>query len=95
MAIHIEGHDALTSALRAARENEHRWMEMSPESSADNERMEQWISIARLRRLEVKRIEALLAETIGSQACPRSEGIESALAGNKSLGTPPFDNSLS
>ena len=55
--------DALQIALRAARENEARWMEMSPEVSADSERMEQWASTAKLRRLEVERIEALLAKT--------------------------------
>ena len=54
--------DALQIALRAARENEARWMEMSPESSADCDRMEQWASTAKLRRLEIERIETLLAE---------------------------------
>ena len=54
--------DALQIALRAARENEARWMEMSPEVSADNDRMEQWASTAKLRRLEIERIETLLAE---------------------------------
>jgi len=34
---------------------------MSPEFSSDSERMEQWTSTAKLRRLEVERIEALLA----------------------------------
>jgi hypothetical protein len=54
--------DALQIALRAARENEARWMGMSPEISSDNERMEQWASTAKLRRLEIERIETLLAE---------------------------------
>ena len=54
--------DALQIALRAARENEARWMEMSPEISADCDRMEQWASTAKLRRLEIERIETLLAE---------------------------------
>ena len=54
--------DALQVALRAARENEARWMEMSPEISADSDRMEQWAGTAKLRRLEVERIETLLAE---------------------------------
>ena len=54
--------DALQIALRAARENEARWMEMSPELSDDGERMEQWASTAKLRRLEVERLETLLAE---------------------------------
>ena len=54
--------DALQIALRAARENEARWMEMSPEVSADSDRMEQWASTAKLRRLEIARIETLLAE---------------------------------
>lgn len=54
--------DALQIALRAARENEARWMEMSPEICADSDRMEQWASTAKLRRLEIERIETLLAE---------------------------------
>jgi hypothetical protein len=53
--------DALQAALKAARENENRWMEISAEFSIDTERMEQWSSTAKLRRLEVERIEALLA----------------------------------
>jgi len=55
--------DALQSALRTARENENRWVGMSPEFTSDSERMEQWASTAKLRRLEVERIEALLAKT--------------------------------
>ena len=57
--------DALQSALRAARENENRWVGMSPEFTSDSERMEQWASTAKLRRLEVECIEALLAKTTG------------------------------
>ena len=53
--------DALLAALKAARENENRWMEISAEFSTEAERMEQWTSTARLRRLEVERSEALLA----------------------------------
>jgi hypothetical protein len=53
--------EALQVALKAARENENRWMEISAEFSTDPERMEQWSSTAKLRRLEVARIEALLA----------------------------------
>ena len=53
--------EALPSALRAAHENENenRWVGMSPEFTSDSERMEQWGSTAKLRRLEVERIEAL------------------------------------
>ena len=36
-------------------------MEISAELSTDAERMEQWSSTAKLRRLEVERIKALLA----------------------------------
>lgn len=54
--------DALQIALRAARENEASWMEISPEISADSDRMEQWASTAKPRRLEIERIESLLAE---------------------------------
>jgi hypothetical protein len=53
--------ESLQAALRVAHENENRWMEISAEFSTDAERMEQWTSTARLRRLEVERIEALLA----------------------------------
>ena len=53
--------EALQAALRVARENENRWMEISAEFSTDPDRMEQWSSTAKLRRLEIERIEALLA----------------------------------
>ena len=53
--------ETLQAALKAARENESRWMEISADFSTDPERMEQWSSTAKLRRLEVERIEALLA----------------------------------
>ena len=53
--------EALQVALKAARENENRWMEISADFSTDPERMEQWSSTAKLRRLEVERLEALLA----------------------------------
>ncbi len=52
----------LHSALRSARENESRWLEMHAEYATDSEAMEQWAATAKLRRLEVERIEALLAE---------------------------------
>jgi len=52
--------ETLQAALKAARENESRWMEFSADFSTDPERMEQWSSTAKLRRLEVERIEALL-----------------------------------
>ena len=53
----------LQSALRAARENEKRWQEMQAECSTDSEAMEQWSATAKLRRLEVERLEAILAAT--------------------------------
>jgi hypothetical protein len=71
--------DALQSALRAARENENRWVGMSPEFSSDSERMEQWTSTAKLRRLEVERIEALLADATEPLSFPKpvcSEAVE-------------------
>ena len=52
--------EALQSALNAARENENRWMKMSAELCTDSDRTE-WVGVARLRRLEVERIEALIA----------------------------------
>lgn len=56
-------HDSeLQSALRAARENENRWLEMHAEYATDSEAMEQWAATAKLRRFEVERIEALLDE---------------------------------
>jgi hypothetical protein len=71
--------ETLQAALKAARENENRWMEISADFSTDPERMEQWSSTAKLRRLEVERIEALLAsagEPSGSAQPVRSETIE-------------------
>jgi hypothetical protein len=62
--------EALQIALRAARENETRWMEMSPEFSGDGDRMVQWASTAKLRRLEIERIETLLAEVADSSPGP-------------------------
>jgi hypothetical protein len=53
--------ETLHASLKAARENESRWMEISADFSTDPERMEQWSSTAKLRRLEVERLEALLA----------------------------------
>ena len=56
-----ELHDpALQSALRTARENESRWLEMHAEYATDSESIEQWASTAKLRRLEVERLEAIL-----------------------------------
>ena len=71
--------EALQAALKAARENENRWMEISAEFSTDPDRMEQWSSTAKLRRLEVERIEALLAgaaEPCGLAQPVRSEMVE-------------------
>lgn len=75
--------DALISALGAARQNAQRWMEMSPEFSADSEQMEQWRSTARLRRSEVERIEKLVTQTIGNRGSGRPAGHEDAVAGSE------------
>ena len=56
--------EALQTTLRVARENESRWMEISADFSTDPERMEQWSSTAKLRRLEVERLEALLGRAV-------------------------------
>jgi len=71
--------ETLQAALKAARENESRWMEISAEFSTDPERMEQWSSTAKLRRLEILRIETLLADA--AEPCDlarpvRSETVE-------------------
>ena len=59
-----EQHDSeLQSALRAARENERRWLEMLDEYATDSESQEQWAKPAKLRRLEVERLEAAVAES--------------------------------
>ena len=72
--------ESLQAALRTARENENRWMEISADFSVDAERMEQWVSTAKIRRLEVERIEALLAgaeEPHGLSQPLHSETVES------------------
>ena len=53
----------LQTALRAARENERRWREMHEEYLTDRDSEEQWAATAKLRWLEVERLEALLDET--------------------------------
>ena len=71
--------EKLQAALKTAQENENRWMEISAEFSTDPDRMEQWSSTAKLRRLEVERIEALLtgaADPVGLAQPVRSETIE-------------------
>ena len=68
--------EALQAALRVARENENRWMEISPDFSADAERMEQWSSTAKLRRFEVERLEALLAGTVETCSLAQPVGSE-------------------
>jgi hypothetical protein len=68
MTTELEGRDdALRSALRVAQKNEDRWIGLSPEISGDSEGAEQWAGTAKLRRLEVERIEALLADVLNSQ----------------------------
>ena len=68
--------EALQAALRVARENANRWMEISSEFSTDAERMEQWTNTARLRRLEVERIEALLASAVETCSLAQPVGSE-------------------
>ena len=71
--------ETLQSALKAASENENRWMELSADFSTDPDRMEQWSSTAKLRRFEVERIEALLAgaaDPVGLAQLMRSETVE-------------------
>ena len=68
--------EALQATLRVARENEYRWMEISPDFSADAERMEQWSSTAKLRRFEVERLEALLASAVETCSLAQPVGSE-------------------
>jgi len=44
---------------------------MSPEFTSDSDRMEQWASTPKLRRLAVERIEALLAKAAEPSGFPR------------------------
>jgi hypothetical protein len=76
MTTPIESPDVLLLTLRAARENEARWLELSPESTADIERIEQWASIAKLRRLEVERLEMLLAEITETESSSQPQIIQ-------------------
>ena len=68
--------EAFQATLRVARENENRWMEISPDFSADAERMEQWSSTAKLRRFEVERLEALLASAVETCSLAQPVGSE-------------------
>ena len=74
--------ETLRAALKAARENENRWMEISADFSTDAERMEQWSSTAKLRQFEIERIEALLAGAAGPTGLAqpvRSETVEAKI----------------
>jgi hypothetical protein len=73
--------EALMSALLSARENEKRWLEMSQESLAGDESLEQWANIARLRRLEVERIETLLEQMTEDQRLLQFAGCKDEDAG--------------
>jgi hypothetical protein len=79
--------ETLQAALRVSRENENRWMEISAEFSTDAERMEQWSSTAKLRRLEVERIEALLAGAAEPAGLARPVCRETVEAKNRMGGT--------
>jgi hypothetical protein len=68
--------EALQVALKAVRENENRWMEISADFSTDPERMEQWSSTAKLRRFEVERLEALLASAVETCSLAQPVGSE-------------------
>ena len=68
--------ETLQATLRVARENENRWMEISPDFSADAERMEQWSSTAKLRRFEVEQLEALLASAVETCSLAQPVGSE-------------------
>jgi hypothetical protein len=67
---------ALQAALRVARENANRWMEISSEFSTDAERMEQWTNTAKLRRFEVERLEALWASAVETCSLAQPVGSE-------------------
>lgn len=68
MTTELEGRDhALRSALGVAQKNEDRWIGLSPEICVGSEGAEQWAGTAKLRRLEVQRIEALLADVLNIQ----------------------------
>jgi hypothetical protein len=75
--------ETLQAALKTARENESRWMEISADFSTDPERMEQWSSTAKLRRLEIERIEALLAGAAGPTGLAQPVRSETVEAGNR------------
>ena len=79
--------EALQATLRVARENENRWMEISPDFSADAERMEQWSSTAKLRRFEVERLEALLASAVETCSLAQPVGSETVEVKDRMGGT--------
>ena len=72
--------EALQSAPHAACVSERRWTGIPLEFSSDSEWMEQWTSTAKLRRLEVERIEALLANVTEPSISSRPVGNEAVEA---------------
>jgi len=56
--------ETLRTQLQKARENQARWLEMPPAPSAEHEEMEQWATIASLRKQEVERLETLIRRSL-------------------------------
>jgi hypothetical protein len=55
-----ENEQAVLAEIQKARENQTRWLEMSPGLSAEPEEIAQWAKIESLRRHEVERLERIL-----------------------------------
>jgi len=55
-----ETEGSLQTEIQRARENQARWLEMSPALYAEPEEIEQWAKIADLRRQEVEKLTELL-----------------------------------
>jgi hypothetical protein len=65
MSLQRDVEEALRAELQRARQNQARWLEMSPRAGAEPEESEQWATIAKLRRREVERLESLLGRNRG------------------------------
>lgn len=94
MSLQRDVEEALRAELQRARQNQSRWLEMSPGAGAEPEEAEQWATIAKLRRREVEKLESLLDRNRGVnspaedelQSNPTPSASENQAEGTGSMG---------
>jgi hypothetical protein len=93
MSLQRDVEEALRAELQRARQNQARWLEMSPGAGAEPEETEQWATIAKLRRREVEKLESLLGRNRGVNS-PAEDELQSnptpGSSGHRTEGSGPM-----